>query len=81
MAKVKFAVASALAVLVVILVLQNTESVETRFLFISVTMPRAALLALTMLIGVATGVLISLAVSARRAKSSTPPPTGQAGKI
>jgi len=72
LAKVKFTIASVLAVLVIILVLQNTEPVETRFLFASVTMPRAALLALTMLLGVATGVLVSLAISARFPKERSP---------
>jgi lipopolysaccharide assembly protein A len=81
MAKVKLAAALVLALLVIILVLQNTEQVETKFLFITVEMPRAALLALTMLIGIATGFLASLALTARRAKKSEPPAPKDAGRI
>ncbi len=42
--KIKIAGIAILALLVLIVVLQNTESVETKVLFLSVTMPRAALL-------------------------------------
>lgn len=48
-----------LGVLAVILVIQNTESVETRFLFATVVMPRAVLLAITFLLGVIVGLLIA----------------------
>jgi len=34
--------------------------VQTRFLFVSVTMPQSALLAITLLAGIATGMLVSL---------------------
>ena len=40
----KILVIAGLAILVLIVVLQNTESVETKLLFMSLTMPRAALL-------------------------------------
>lgn len=46
-----------LLALVVVLVLQNTEPVETRFLFATVSMPRALLLVLTLLVGFALGLL------------------------
>jgi len=49
----------ALALIVVlIVVLQNTQSVETRVLFITFEMPRALLLAITLVIGVITGLLM-----------------------
>jgi putative membrane protein len=48
-----------LALLGVIIILQNTEPVETRLLFLTITMPRAILLIGTTLIGFALGVLIS----------------------
>ncbi len=48
-----------LALLGVIIILQNTEPVETRILFLSITMPRAILLIGTTLIGFALGVLVS----------------------
>ena len=49
-----------LALLGLIIILQNTEPVETRMLFLSITMPRAILLMATTLIGFALGVLVSL---------------------
>lgn len=48
-----------LALLGVIIILQNTEPVETRLLFMSITMPRAILLMGTTLIGFALGILVS----------------------
>lgn len=51
----KIAVAVVLVTLVIIVVLQNTEPVETRLLFASVTMPRAALLAGTTAVGFLSG--------------------------
>jgi len=65
MVKAKLIAAFVLAVLAIILVLQNTETVDTKFLFVTVTMPRAALLALTMLIGIAVGILGSLALTGK----------------
>ena len=49
--------AAILALLVLVVVLQNTEAVETKLLFVSVTMPRAALLFGTLIIGFALGVI------------------------
>ena len=48
-----------LTILGVIIILQNTEPVETRLLFLSITMPRAILLMGTTLIGFALGILVS----------------------
>lgn len=58
-----------LAILVVIVVLQNTEGVETRVLFATVTMPRAVLLLTTTLIGFALGILTSLVWMRRKDKA------------
>ena len=55
-----------LAVLVIIVVLQNTETVETRLLFATVTMPRAVLLLTTALVGFALGVLTALLMMRQR---------------
>ncbi|MGA1790493.1 MAG: lipopolysaccharide assembly protein LapA domain-containing protein [bacterium] len=60
MKKAKLIIAVVLAVLCLIIVLQNTTSVETRFLFVTITMPRAVLLFSTAAIGFALGVLVSL---------------------
>jgi uncharacterized integral membrane protein len=48
-----------LALLGLIIILQNTEPVETKLLFLTITMPRAILLMGTTLIGFALGVLVS----------------------
>jgi uncharacterized integral membrane protein len=45
------------ALLILVIVLQNTESVETRILFLKLEMPRAALLFGTLIIGFALGVV------------------------
>ena len=65
--KLKLVALLVLAVLAIVLVIQNTQAVATRLLFVTVSMPLAALLALTLLIGLAGGVLIALRVGQRRA--------------
>ena len=60
MKKLRLIVTLVLAVLVVIVVLQNTEAVETHLLFATVTMPRAVLLLTTVLVGFALGILTAL---------------------
>jgi putative membrane protein len=60
--KIKLYTGLVLLAIVLIVVFQNTQTVETKFLFMTMTMPRAALLAITMLIGVFIGILISLAL-------------------
>jgi len=59
-----------LALSVAVIILQNTESVETKILFLSFTMPRAALLFLTALIGFILGVLSSLSVGRKKSNPS-----------
>jgi uncharacterized integral membrane protein len=66
MLKVKLYAAFTLIVIVLIVVLQNTEPVETKLLFATIIMPRAALIAITLLVGIAAGVLIALSLSKRR---------------
>ena len=65
--KLKLVALLVLAVLAIVLILQNTQAVATRLLFVTVSMPLAALLALTLLIGFAGGVLVALKVGKRRA--------------
>jgi uncharacterized integral membrane protein len=55
-----------LAALGIVLIFQNTQAVVTRLLFVTLSMPLAALLALTLLIGFAGGVLVALKVGKRR---------------
>jgi uncharacterized integral membrane protein len=57
MKKTRLTVVLVLVALVAAVVLQNTESVETRLLFATVTMPRAFLLGVTLLIGFLLGSL------------------------
>ncbi len=59
MKRFKLIFTAILALLCVVIILQNTEPVETKFLFLSITMPRAILLMGTTLIGFALGVLVS----------------------
>ncbi|MFC1451803.1 LapA family protein [Verrucomicrobiota bacterium] len=68
MVKAKLVVAFVLVALLLIVVFQNTQPVETRFLFMTVTMPRAALLGITLLIGIAVGILAALALAGRTGK-------------
>jgi len=68
MAKAKLIAAFVLVAVALVVVLQNTQAVETKFLFMAVTMPRAALLAITMLIGIAVGILIALGLSGKISK-------------
>ncbi|MFO7905985.1 MAG: LapA family protein [Pirellulaceae bacterium] len=60
-----------IVVIVLIVVFQNTQSVETKLLFFSVTMPNAALLFGTLIIGFAIGVLTAGHI-ASRAKRKPP---------
>jgi uncharacterized integral membrane protein len=57
MSKLKIVLITLVALLTLIVVLQNTQAVETRILFLTVTMPRAALLFGAFLIGFGLGVL------------------------
>ena len=54
-----------LSLIVLVIVLQNTEPVVTKLLFISITMPRAVLLFGTTALGFALGVLVSFLMMRR----------------
>jgi len=71
--KFKLVLALSLALLAIIVIAQNVEPVDVRLLFITVTMPRAALLAITLLVGIAIGILISLGLSGRRGSGGSQP--------
>jgi len=60
MDKAKLIVALILAVLTVVVVLQNTEAVSTKLLFVTVTMPRVLLLFLVLAVGFVLGIIASL---------------------
>jgi uncharacterized integral membrane protein len=57
MNKLKLLGIACLVLIVVVVVLQNTQTVETKLLFFTVTMPNAALLFGTLIIGFAIGVI------------------------
>ena len=57
MNKSKVVAIAGIALIVVIVVLQNTQAVETKLLFLTVTLPNAALLFGTLIVGFAIGVL------------------------
>lgn len=60
MSKAKLIVIGVVAALVLILLFQNRQSVDTRLLFFTITMPRALLLAITAVLGFVAGVVVSL---------------------
>jgi len=60
MKNAKQVVAIVAGIIVVIVILQNTATVETHILWITISMPRAVLLALTYAVGVLSGILYSV---------------------
>ncbi len=70
MAKAKLITAFVLVALVIIVVLQNTQPVETKFLFMTMVMPRAALLGIMLLIGFAAGILVAIGLSGKKTRLS-----------
>jgi uncharacterized integral membrane protein len=76
MRNVKIITAAILAILVVIIVVQNREPVATHLLFATVVMPHAVLLFITAGTGFALGVLLALSVTykVQSARKSPEPP-------
>lgn len=66
MNKMKLIGALVAVLLGIVVILQNTNPVETRLLVFSFTMPNAILLGLTLLIGIAVGMLLSLSWSHKK---------------
>jgi uncharacterized integral membrane protein len=60
MKQIKVAGSSIIAALILIIILQNTSPVETRILFATFVMPRAALLFITAVLGFCCGVLVTM---------------------
>lgn len=61
-------------IIVAIVVIQNTEQVETRILFMTITMPRAVLLFITAALGFGAGLLVGI----RRVGPQRKEPSGKA---
>lgn len=72
MSRIKLISVGIAALLTVIVVLQNTETVETKLLFFSLSMPRAALLFGAMAIGFTTGVLVANRLASRADSGDQP---------
>lgn len=64
MSRIKLIAGGILVLLVAVVCLQNTETVDTRLLFITVSMPRIVLLAVSFLVGlIVGGILTSVMLS------------------
>ena len=74
MQRAKIVIAAIVALLTLIVVLQNTQAVETRILFITVTMPRALLLIVTLLAGFILGILTVSHYTGKTRKQDAAPP-------
>lgn len=68
MNKIKLIAAAVISVLAIIIIVQNTEPVETQILFFKVTMPRFILLLITALLGFAVGLLSAFGFKFRKKK-------------
>jgi putative membrane protein len=68
--KLKIVGIAVIVLIVVIVVLQNTQAVDTKLLFFTVTMPNAALLFGTLIIGFAIGVLTAGHIVSRAKRGS-----------
>ena len=62
MKKFKLIVAAIAVLMVVIVILQNTENVQTEILFLDMTMPQALLLFVAMSIGFVGGLIAAMTV-------------------
>jgi lipopolysaccharide assembly protein A len=60
--RLRLAGAVVLATVAIVVIFQNAEPAPVKFLFMTVTMPRAALLAITLLIGFVLGVVFAFFV-------------------
>lgn len=60
MGRIKLILIVLLASFCLVVIMQNTASVETRLLFVTVTMPRAVLLFVTSITGFLAGVIVAV---------------------
>jgi len=67
MARWKLVAAAIAAILAIIVAAQNTQAVETKLLLVTVTMPRAVLLFVTLALGFVIGVLAAGRISGKPA--------------
>jgi len=62
----KIVVVAIIAIAMIVVIAQNTAAVDTRLLFVTVTMPRALLLLLTLATGFVLGLFFSAAIIRRK---------------
>ena len=63
--EIRLGAVAGMAVLAVIWILQNGGSVETEFLFFTMDLPKPALLTITLLAGIAMGIVLTWTLSSR----------------
>lgn len=63
MINAKLIAAAVAALLLIAVILQNTEDVETRVLFVTITMPRAVLIFISALFGFVVGAVAGMFLS------------------
>lgn len=78
MKRAKLIGAALVALLTIIVLMQNTESVSTKLLFLTVTMPRSILLLVTLLAGFILGLLTPSRLVADARKKAGLDPQDQA---
>lgn len=66
MTRTKIVIAVIAVILIAIIGLQNTESVDATILFFSANVPLAALLLLSFVVGVIVGLLVAFALAVKR---------------
>lgn len=71
MKKAKIVVILVISLIALIVFLQNTEAVETKFLFAEVIMPRVLLLILTFVAGFMVGLITASQILGRRNKPAS----------
>lgn len=69
MSRIKTWTLAVFATVTLIVAVQNTEAVDTRLLFTTVTMPRALLLIITLLVGVVIGLFAGLRLSSPKSSA------------
>ena len=72
MTRSRIILVAAVTILVVIVALQNTQAVETQILFVTLTMPRAVLLFVTLLVGFVVGLVVASLRGRERATKTDP---------
>ena len=76
MSRAKIIGVAVVTVLVLIILLQNTDTVETKLLFATIKMPRALLLFITLLVGFLVGLVTAGRMTRKPAPKEADRPSG-----